>query len=179
MNLTLYTVLTGIIACFSGCILIINSIKVKCLLKELLRSNKASIILLSIGLFWFQYHHVRNLGEADFGDYKLIIGLIGSFIAVASFFYINDFISVRAFCIIKLFYAREALGSAFLQEPSARLFLVTAIYFIIIASLYFGAWPYRARDVLLWLNSDRKRSIVLGYSFLLYGLLLVGVAITY
>jgi hypothetical protein len=179
VNLTLYTVLTGIIACFSGCILIINSIKVKCLLKELLRSNKASIILLSIGLFWFQYHHVRNLGEADFGDYKLIIGLIGGFIAVASYFYINDFISVRAFCIIKLFYAREALDSAFLQEPSARLFLVTAIYFIIIVSLYFGAWPYRARDVLLWLNSDRKRSIVLGYSFLLYGLLLMGVAITY
>ena len=72
MNLTLYTVLTGIIACFSGCILIINSIKVKCLLKELLRSNKASIILLSIGLFWFQYHHVRNLGEADFGEYSIM-----------------------------------------------------------------------------------------------------------
>ena len=179
MNLTLYTVLTGVIACFTGFILISNSSKVKCLLKELLRSNKASIILLSIGLFWFQYHHVRNLGEADFGDYKLIIGLIGSFIAVASFFYINDFLSVRAFCIIMLFYAREALDSAFLQEPSARLFLVSAIYFIIIASLYFGAWPYRTRDLLLWLFSERIRSIVFGYSFVLYGLLLVGVAITY
>lgn len=179
MNLTLYTVFTGVMTCFYGCILISNSAKIKSLLNELLRSNKAAIFLLSLGLFWFQFQHVRNLGEADFGDYKLIIGLIGGFIAVASFFYINDFISVRAFCIIKLFYAREALDSAFLQEPSARLFLVTAIYFIIIASLYFGAWPYRARDVLLWLNSDRKRSIVLGYSFLLYGLLLVGVAITY
>jgi len=179
VNLTLYTVLTGIIACFSGCILIINSIKVKCLLKELLRSNKASIILLSIGLFWFQYHHVRNLGEADFGEYKLIIGLIGIFIAVASYFYINDFLSVRAFCIIMLFYAREALDSAFLQEPTARLFLVSAIYAIIVACLYFGAWPYRTRELLLWLFRERIRSIVLGYAFLFYGLLLVGVAITY
>ena len=179
MNLTLYTVLTGIIACFSGCILIINSIKVECLLKELLRSNKASIILLSIGLFWFQYHHVRNLGEADLGEYKLIIGLIGIFIAVASYFYINDFLSVRAFCIIMLFYAREALDSAFLQEPTARLFLVSAIYAIIVACLYFGAWPYRTRELLLWLFRERIRSIVLGYAFLFYGLLLVGVAITY
>ena len=179
MNLTLYTVLTGIIACFSGCILIINSIKVKCLLKELLRSNKASIILLSIGLFWFQYHHVRNLGEADFGEYKLIIGLIAIFIAIASYFYINDFLSVRAFCIIMLFYAREALDSAFLQEPTARLFLVSAIYAIIVVCLYFGAWPYRTRELLSWLFRERIRSIVLGYAFLFYGLLLVGVAITY
>ena len=179
MNLTLYTVITGIIACFSGCILIINSIKVKCLLKELLRSNKASITLLSIGLFWFQYHHVRNLGEADFGEYKLIIGLIAIFIAIASYFYINDFLSVRAFCIIMLFYAREALDSAFLQEPTARLFLVSAIYAIIVACLYFGAWPYRTRELLLWLFRERIRSMVLGYAFLFYGLLLVGVAITY
>jgi hypothetical protein len=179
VNLTLYTVITGIIACFSGCILISNSFKVKCLLKELLRSNKASIIFLSIGLFWFQYHHVRNLGEADFGEYKLIIGLIGIFIAVASYFYINDFLSVRAFCIIMLFYAREALDSAFLQEPTARLFLVSAIYAIIVACLYFGAWPYRTRELLLWLFRERIRSMVLGYAFLFYGLLLVGVAITY
>jgi len=179
VNLTLYTVLTGIIACFSGCILISNSFKVKCLLKELLRSNKASIILLSIGLFWFQYHHVRNLGEADFGEYKLIIGLIAIFIAIASYFYINDFLSVRAFCIIMLFYAREALDSAFLQEPTARLFLVSAIYAIIVACLYFGAWPYRTRELLLWLFRERIRSMVLGYAFLFYGLLLVGVAITY
>ena len=58
--------------CFYGYILISNSVKIKSLLNELLRSNKAAIFLLSLGLFWFQFQHVRNLGEADFGDYKLI-----------------------------------------------------------------------------------------------------------
>jgi len=179
MSLTSYTFLTAIILIVAGFILISNTSKIKEFIKNFPRSNKSSVVLLSIALFWFQYQHVRNLGEADFGDYKLVIGLIGCFIAISSYFFIQDFLSVRAFCILFLFYSREVLDAAFLQEPQSRLFLVSIIYFIITFSIYFGAWPFRMRDFLNWLYSKRLRHLLLGCSFLVYGSLLIGVALTY
>ena len=93
MSLTSYTFLTAIILIVAGFILISNTSKIKEFIKNFPRSNKSSVVLLSIALFWFQYQHVRNLGEADFGDYKLVIGLIGCFIAISSYFFIQDFLS--------------------------------------------------------------------------------------
>ena len=90
MSLTFYTFITAIILIIAGFILISKTSKIEELIKNFPRSNKASVLLLSIALFWFQYQHVRNLGEADFGDYKLVISLIGCFIAIASYFFIKD-----------------------------------------------------------------------------------------
>ena len=59
--------MTGILLSFVGLVLTINSSRTEKIIRELIRSNKAAIFLLSIGLFWFLYHHVQNLGEADFG----------------------------------------------------------------------------------------------------------------
>jgi hypothetical protein len=179
MNLVNFTLLTSGVLGLLGLFLTFESFKAEKFIRKFLRSQKASILLLAIGLFWFLFHHVQNLGEADFGEYKFIIGLIGVFIAVSSYFFINDFLAVRALCIILLFYSRLVLDSAFLQEPQSRLFLVSIIYFIILCAIYFGAWPYRLRDFLNWLYDNSKRSILLGVSFICYSLVLLGVAFSY
>lgn len=179
MSLTFYTVITAILLLILGTINLSKSTIIKKIVLNFPRSNKAAVIMISIGLFWFLYQHVNNLGEADFGDYKFIIGLIACFIAIGSYFFINDFLSVRAICILLLFFSREVLDAAFLQEPQSRLFLVSVIYLIIIASLYFGAWPFRMRDFLSWLYSNKKRPQFFGYSFLIYAILLLAVAFTY
>ena len=179
MNLVNFTLCTSGFLGILGLFLTFESFQAEKFIRKFLRSQKASILLLAIGLFWFLFHHVQNLGEADFGEYKFIIGLVGVFIAVASYFFINDFLAVRAFCIILLFYSRLALDSAFLQEPQSRLFLVTVIYFIVMCAIYFGAWPYRLRDFLNWLYGNSKRSILLGVSFICYSLVLLGAALSY
>lgn len=179
MNLVYFTLCTSGFLGLLGLFLTFKSFKAEEVIRKFLRSQKASILLLAIGLFWFLFHHVQNLGEADFGEYKFIIGLIGVFIAVSSYFFINDFLAVRALCILLLFYSRLALDSAFLQEPQSRLFLVTVIYFIVMCAIYFGAWPYRLRDLLNWLYGNSKRSILLGVSFICYSLVLLGVALSY
>ena len=69
-----------------------------------------------------------QLSEADFGEYRLYIGGIAIFIGVSSYVYVRDFLAVRALCILVLFYSREVLDAAFLQEPVTRLFLVSIIY---------------------------------------------------
>ena len=179
MNLVYFTLCTSGFLGLLGLFLTFKSFKAEEVIRKFLRSQKASILLLAIGLFWFLFHHVQNLGEADFGEYKFIIGLIGVFIAVSSYFFINDFLAVRALCILLLFYSRLALDSAFLQEPQSRLFLVTVIYFIVMCAIYFEAWPYRLRDFLNWLYGNSKRSILLGVSFICYSLVLLGAALSY
>ena len=179
MSLHFYTVMTASLFVFTGLAFLLKPEKTQILINGLLRSQKAAICLLTVSLFWFLYEHVQNLGEADFGDHKLIIGLIGACVAVASYFFINDFLSVRAFCILLLFYSREVLDSAFLQEPESRLFLVSVIYLIVISSLYFGAWPYRMRDFNKWLYGNSKRPTFLGLSFIIYAVVLFGVSLTY
>jgi len=78
-------------------------------------------------------------------------------------------LSVRALAIITLLYSREVLDSAFLQESSARLFLVSVVYIMILASLYLGAYPSRLRDFFLFIFAEAKRYKLLGSCLILCG----------
>ena len=142
------------------------------------RSNKASALLLTISLAWFLFRYVQNLSEADFGNYKLMIGMVAVFIYFGSFALVKDFLSVRSLSILCLFYAREVLDSAWLQDPPSRLLLVTTIYVIIVLALYFGAWPYRFRDFFEWLNIQEKRVKILATTITCIGLALLLVSFT-
>ena len=142
------------------------------------RSNKASALLLTISLAWFLFRYVQNLSEADFGNYKLIIGMVAVFIYFGSFALVKDFLSVRSLSILCLFYAREVLDSAWLQDPPSRLLLVTTIYVTIVLALYFGAWPYRFRDFFEWLNIQEKRVKILATTITCIGLALLLVSFT-
>ena len=142
------------------------------------RSNKASALLLTISLAWFLFRYVQNLSEADFGNYKLIIGMVAVFIYFGSFALVKDFLSVRSLSILCLFYAREVLDSAWLQDPPSRLLLVTTIYVIIVLALYFGAWPYRFRDFFEWLNIQEKRVKILATTITCISLALLLVSFT-
>ena len=137
------------------------------------RSNKASVMLLTCALAWFLFRYVKNLSEADFGNYKIIIGLVAVFIYFGSFALVKDFLSVRSVSILCLFYAREVLDSAWLQEPPSRLLLVSTIYVIIVLALYFGAWPFRFRDFFEWLNIQEKRVKILAATVTCTGLALL------
>ena len=125
------------------------------------RSNKWSVVLLTISLAWFIFRYVKNLSEADFGNHKIIIGAVAVFIYFGSFALVKDFLAVRSLCTLCLFYSREVLDAAWLQESTSRLFLVSIIYIVVTVSLYFGAWPYRFRDFFTWLGVQNKRTEIL------------------
>jgi hypothetical protein len=113
-----------------------------------------------------------HLGEADFGEYKTIIVLISICILFSAFFLTKDFLAVRALSILILLYSREVLDAAFLQEPSARLFLVAVIYILISVALYLGAYPYRMRDFLTFIYREKSRPKYLGIAVVGCGLVL-------
>ncbi len=141
------------------------------------RSKSCSVWFVMIGTGWFLWRHVANLSEADFGNYKLLISAISLSVAGLSFFYVADFLAVRGLCMLVLLFSREALDAAFLEESSSRLVLVTVTYLLIVLSLYFGAWPYRMRDFIEWMNRKKGRVEGLAVCMILSGIPVLIVAL--
>ncbi len=179
MKLFEYSVLTAFILIVIGLLFAVGRDGVKKAILGFPRSQKFAVGLLVVALAWFIGRHVMSLTSADFGEYKPYIGLIAVFIAVSSYIFVNDFLAVRSFCILILFYSRETLDAAWLQEPTSRLLLVSIIYLLITSALYFGAWPYRMRDFLNWIFEKQNRAASFGWVFVGVGFALFGVAFSY
>ncbi len=137
------------------------------------RSKKAGGITMIIGTVWFLISHVNNLSNADFGEYKGLIVVVSLGILGLSFVYLPDFLAVRGASILVLLFAREVLDAAFLQyQHPSRLFMVSVVYLLIVAALYFSAWPYRLRDFFDWLFCKVARLRVIGMAITCSGFLL-------
>lgn len=142
------------------------------------RSTTAAYILLGGAAVWFLYK-VTQLGPADFGQYKNLLFALFLVVAVGSFYYVPDFLAVRGLAALILLTAGVLLEAAYMEQPTARLFLVSFVYLAIVAALILGANPYKMRDFLTWLYQKELRPRVFGGIFAAYGLLLLGVALTY
>ena len=179
MELFGFSILTSLLLFAVGSLFASGRSSIYSLIRGFPRSSKLSVFLLALGLSWFIARHVMHLSEADFGEYRWYIGGIAIFIGVSSYVYVRDFLAVRALCILALFYSREVLDAAFLQEPLTRLFLVSIIYLLIVAALYFGAWPYKMRDFLDWLFDKSARPARFGWAMLGCAVVLLGLSFSY
>ncbi len=148
------------------------------LVKAFPRSTVAAYILLGVATAWFLYK-VLNLGPADFGQYKKLLFIVFLGTAIASFYYVPDFLAVRGLAALTLLTAGALLEAAYMELPQARLFLVTFVYVAIVASLILGANPYKMRDFFDWLYRKDLRPRLLGGISAGYGLLLLGISFTY
>ncbi|RPG83110.1 MAG: hypothetical protein CBC33_009385 [Coraliomargarita sp. TMED73] len=142
------------------------------------RSKKAALLLMGSATAWFLYH-VWHLGPADFGQYRHLLFALFLVAAVGSFYFVPDFLAVRGLAALILLTAGVLLDAAYMQEASSRLFLVGFVYAAIVLALVLGASPYKLRDFFSWLYHSQMRSRIMGVLFSLYGLFLVGVAISY
>lgn len=123
---------------------------------KFLRSKLSAIFTFGTGGLWFLWI-LSNLGEADFGNIKGILIAIFGIGGLLAFFFLDDFLSVRGLAILGLLSSREFIDSAFMQEPTSRLVLVSISYAIVIASIYLGAVPYRLRDFFEYLYLSKLR----------------------
>lgn len=179
MTLFQASISTGCLLCIFGILLTIQRANFAAVLIRFPRSKLCSYWLVSLATLWFLLRHVTHLSEADFGDYKLLIGLIAVGVALLSFLYVADFLAVRGWSMLVLLYAREVLDAAFLQEPESRLLLVLVTYIFIVIALYLGAWPYRMRDWMEWMGKKKVRFTLLGWGFVFVGLIILTTSFTY
>ncbi len=178
MSLFQATLYTGLFLTLLGLPFVWKSSAIKKTVLDFPRSNNAAYLLMGAASAWFLYH-VWHLGPADFGQYRL--PLFGLFLvaALGSFHFVPDFLAVRGLAALILLTAGTLLDAAYMQDPAARLFLVGFVYAAIVVALILGASPYKLRDFLNWLYRGNLRPALFGGFFLVYGLLLVGVALTY
>ena len=89
-----------------------------------------------------------------------------------------DFLAVRGLAAIILLTAGALLDVGYMHYGTA-LVLKAFVYLSIIIALILGANPYKLRDFFEWLYKKEARPRVFGGVFVIYGLLLAGVAFTY
>lgn len=179
MSLFQSSLVTGVILSVIGILAIKPNVKVRASFLAFPRSKNLSTIFIGIATAWFLVRHVAFLGEADFGSYKILIGTIALGTSILSFIFVPDFLAVRGLAMIILLWSREVLDSAFLQDASSRLFLVSVIYLLILSSIYFGAWPYKMRDFMEWLMKRNNRISTLGSFLGIAGILIVILSFSY
>ena len=141
------------------------------------RSQAAAFILLGSAAFWFLFK-VTQLGPADFGQYKNLLFILFLIVTIGSFIFVPDFLAVRGLAAIILLTAGALLDISYMHYGSA-LILKAFVYLAIVIALILGANPYKLRDFFEWLYKKEARPRVLGGVFVIYGLLLAGVAFTY
>ncbi|SVD29813.1 uncharacterized protein METZ01_LOCUS382667, partial [marine metagenome] len=76
--MSLYTIplFTGICLLILGVFLGWNPAKTEGLTKRFPRSMPLAGVTMTAAATWFLYRHVQPLSEADFGEYKMLIGVI-------------------------------------------------------------------------------------------------------
>lgn len=178
MSLFFATLSTGLLLIAAGAFLLWNPRTAEIVLKAFPRSQTAASITMGVGTIWFLYR-VLQLGEADFGNFRGYLFIIFGAVAGLSFVHVKDFLAVRGLSIVILLYSWVLLSSAFLQEPTSRLFLVSLVYVAIVVAIYLGVSPFRLRDFFNWLFATKKRLRIFGGFLLGYGVLLGYVAFGY
>jgi len=144
-----------------------------------LRDPKITLALLILAGAWFLWE-ILQLGAADFGNYKHLLFIFFLLLAIGAWFYLRDFLAVRAASVLVLLVAHTLLNAAFgYYELPARLILVSGCYAAVVLALYFGSLPYRFRDLLEWLYMNPQKPRFLGGFFILYALILFITALSY
>lgn len=172
MNLYISTYIFAILFLFVGIAFGFRSEQIRTKAFEFLRSKTAAYILFGGSAIYFVYI-LSQLGESDFGNIKHWLILIFGGASLLAFKFLPDFLSVRGLAAALLLFSRFAIDSAFMQEPQSRLVMVSVAYIVVVASLYFGALPYRMRDMFEYLYERPIRTKVFGIAMLLCSIALV------
>ncbi|HSI08945.1 MAG: hypothetical protein ACAH89_08895 [Rariglobus sp.] len=181
MSLFFATLITGLILLALGSLFLVSNSAIKSMFKAFPRSQVASVIFFGGGAAWFVYN-VAHMSTADvigFSTPTPFVYIFGA-LALAAFFYLPEFLSVRGLSVLILVGAWPLLMSAYGRyELPQRLFMVSAVYVAISAAIALAMWPYWLRDFFDWLYRTPGRARAFGGVLAGYGLLLAGVAFTY
>lgn len=179
LSLTQSSLLFGLLLLAAGASLLFKYTSASAIARSFPRSDQAGKVLMILamaGTGWKVWH----LGSMDYGDYKQYILIGFGVLGALSFKYAADFLSVRASCILYLFFADMLVGSAWMRyEEPLRLLMVVPVYIGIALALYFAYAPYRVRDFFAWAFAREARGKRLAMVAAGYGLLLSGVAFTF
>lgn len=178
-SLFTFTLLAALVLVLVGIPMLSIPGKAEPLLRAFPRHRMTALVTMLLGGGWFLWK-ISQLGQSDFGDYKLLLMILFGATLIGSLVYVKDFLAVRGVAILVLLTANTGLKAAFGHyEIPERLILVSFLYIFIIAALFYGVAPYHMRDTVNWLCRSLTRIRVLGLVFSLMGAALCLSAIAY
>jgi hypothetical protein len=141
------------------------------------RSRLAGVILLTTGLVWsFWLLATMEMGEFSAFRRPLLIALPIGYVLVLRF--VDEFLAVRALGILCLLAAEPLLDAAFLRYETSRLLVTVLAYLLIVAGLFWVTIPYLLRDQINWSARSAVRWRFIHGIALLYGVVILALAIT-
>jgi hypothetical protein len=145
--------------------------------RRLPRSRMAGIVLLTGALGWsFWLLATMEMGEFSSFRRPLLIALPIGYLLILRF--VDEFLAVRALGILCLFAAEPLLDAAFFRYEASRLVVTVFAYVLVIAGLLWVTMPYLLRDQINWgSRSNTRWRFVLGIA-LLYGIVVLALAVT-
>lgn len=132
--------------------------------------------LLTVGFLW----GMMCLAYMDMGEFfwlrKWFLMIVpAAFVGVLV--YVKEFLAVRALGSLMLLAAGPVLCAAFLQPQITRLLLPILAYAWIISGMFFVGMPFLMRDAITWLLAKPARWSAAVWGGILYGALLLVLAV--
>jgi hypothetical protein len=145
-------------------------------LQQFPRSAFWGTVLLTIGFIWSMMI-IQHMDMGEFFHLRrwFLIIVPAGFVGVL--FYVKEFLAVRALGSLLLLAAGPVLCAAFLQPQVSRLLLPILAYAWIIGGMFLVGMPYLMRDWVQWATSQPSRWRLVSFSGLVYGALLLLVAV--
>ena len=124
--------------------------------RKLPRSLPLGYVFMLLGTAWFIWN-VKGESLADFEGIKNYLYVLFVAVAVGTCLYVTDFLGARGLAVVMLLLAKTMLDAQRWADSEWRLVIAVWAYGLVVAGIWFTAWPWRLRDLLNWATASEKR----------------------
>jgi hypothetical protein len=124
--------------------------------RKLPRSLPLGWLFMLLGTAWFIWN-VKAESLADFEGLKPFLYILFAGVGVGTCVYVTDFLAARGLAVLMLLLAKLMLDSQRWTDSEWRLVIAVWAYGLVVAGMWFTAWPWRLRDLLNWATANERR----------------------
>lgn len=125
--------------------------------RKLPRSLPLGYAFMLLGTAWFIWN-VKGESLADFEGIKPFLYVLFAGVGVGTCVFVTDFLGARGLAVVMLLLAKTMLDAQRWEESEWRLVIAVWAYMLVMAGMWFTAWPWRLRDLLQWATASERRT---------------------
>lgn len=125
--------------------------------RKLPRSLPLGYVFMLLGTGWFIWN-VQGESLADFEAMKPYLYVLFAGVGVGTCVYVKDFLAARGLAVVMLLLAKLMLDTQRWADSEWRLVIAVWAYALVLAGIWFTAWPWRMRDLLNWFTASEQRT---------------------
>ena len=126
-------------------------------MRKLPRSLPLGYAFMLLGTAWFVWN-VKSESLADFEAMKPYLYALFVGVGVGTCLFVTDFLGARGLAVVMLLLAKTMLDAQRWADSPWRLVIAVWAYGLVVAGIWFTAWPWRLRDLLNWATASEKRT---------------------